>query len=708
MRGPRSILFYAWLGLGVELLLVLGVIVFVLLGAAYQSSAITALHERVQRMQLINLTLQNDFLGTQRALRGYQATRQDRFLQTFYSGQDGFVVELALLRRLAWPAVLDGVTAQARAAQATFLPGDLAVTFPLSSKTARDLFERASASADVFIRQNARLQTRLSHESTSLATQAERTLGIGLGGTSVILAAGLMLPVIAAALALRWTSGPLHNVTTTVRRRSLGDQAARAVPGGPADVRDLAASLNFLADESDRLHDIESDRARLLEVVRESSIRIRQHLHAPDIIREAMTTLERNLAADFVWVGLTGDGGLSLAESYHAARDQVAGMMGELPADTLPWLRELFQQRSSYRITDLRSTEADEIPPDIRQVLLGTGAVSLLITPFGAGRELMGMLTLLRTDPGKLWVRPEIEAVESLAGDIGRGLEHARLYEKEERLVSELKSLDQAKSGFLASASHDLRTPLTSIIGYVEIMQDGEAGPVSQQQIKMLDAVNRNGRRLQNLIEDMLTISKIELGAFTSDLHPVDLAGLLPDAVDLVRPSAEEGGLTFEVAVLDRDLVVDGDAAQLDRVLMNLLSNAVKYTPSGGAVRLSATREAGEAVLLVSDTGIGIPEKDQKSLFTRFFRATNAVERAYSGSGLGLSIARSIIENHHGQIRLTSTEDAGTTVTVRLPLRGSPPEPAAAVRGGADRGTPSGAGPDPAALVSVRQRGGAS
>lgn len=708
MRGPRSILFYAWLGLGVELLLVLGVMIFVLFGASYQSSAITALHERVQRMQLINLTLQSDFLDTQRALRGYQATRQDRFLQTFYSGQARFVLELAQLRRLAWPGVLDGVTAQARAAQAAFLAGDLAVTVPLSSRAARNLFEQASASADAFIRQDARLQARLSQKSASLAREAESTLGIGLGGTSVILAAGLMLPVVAAALALRWTSGPLHNATTAVRRRALGDHTVRAVPGGPADVRELATSINFLAEETDRLRDEDRDHARLLEVVRESSIRIRQHLHAPDIIREAMTAIERNLAADSVWVGLTGDGDLSLAESYHDARHQVASMMGELPADTFPWLHELYQHQSSYRIADLHSAEADEIPSDIRQVLLGMGAVSLLITPFGAGQELMGMLTLLRTGQGKAWTRPEIEAVESLAGDIGRGLEHARLYEREERLVAELKSLDQAKTGFLASASHDLRTPLTSIIGYVEIIQDGEAGPVSQQQIQMLDAVDRNGRRLQNLIEDMLTISKIELGAFTSDLRPVDLAGLLPDAADMVRPSADEGGLIFEVTAPDQGLVVDGDADQLDRVLMNLLSNAVKYTPSGGTVRLSAAREDGEAVLVVSDTGIGIPEQDQKSLFTRFFRATNAVERAYSGSGLGLSIARSIIQNHHGRIGLKSTEGAGTTVTVRLPLRGGPPEPGGAAQDGADHGTPGEGDARPAGRVSTRQRGGAS
>jgi signal transduction histidine kinase len=114
--------------------------------------------------------------------------------------------------------------------------------------------------------------------------------------------------------------------------------------------------------------------------------------------------------------------------------------------------------------------------------------------------------------------------------------------------------------------------------------------------------------------------------------------------------------------------MIDGDPEQLDRLLVNLLSNAVKYTPRGGSVALTLGSAADAAVLSVTDTGIGIPEEDQSSLFTRFFRASNAVEAAIPGSGLGLSIVRTIVANHHGELNITSGRGQGTTVTVRIPL----------------------------------------
>jgi signal transduction histidine kinase len=140
--------------------------------------------------------------------------------------------------------------------------------------------------------------------------------------------------------------------------------------------------------------------------------------------------------------------------------------------------------------------------------------------------------------------------------------------------------------------------------------------------------------------------------------------------VDLIQLSPEDNGLVFDVSSPACGLIVDGDANQLDRVLMNLLSNAVKYTPSGGHITLTAGRRGADAVIEVRDTGIGIPEQEQQALFTRFFRATNAVDRAIQGSGLGLSIVRTIIQNHHGEVELTSREGAGTMVTVRIPLLG--------------------------------------
>ena len=201
------------------------------------------------------------------------------------------------------------------------------------------------------------------------------------------------------------------------------------------------------------------------------------------------------------------------------------------------------------------------------------------------------------------------------------------------------------------------------------MLVDGDAGPLRPEQGKMLNAVDRNVRRLRTLIEDMLTTSKIEMGAFESRLRPFDVASLVPTAADVIRPSAAANGLTFEVSCPETGLIVDGDADQLDRVLVNLLSNAVKYTPRGGSVRLAVARDRGSAALTVTDTGIGIPERDQRSLFTRFFRASNAVARALPGTGLGLSIVRTIVANHRGDISLESAEGQGTTVTVRIPLR---------------------------------------
>ena len=669
MSAPRSIIFYAWAGLAMQAALVAGVIVFVLAGAAYQRSAIADLHQKVEVLSVANLTLQTDFIDAQSAIGGYQTTGQFRFLATYRAEQGEFATAQARVQQLASGDLLAAAATQARTAWFAFGAYDRAAASPQGSAAAARLYARASELSDTFLSQNDRVRQLLVTRSNALTARSERILGVGLGWTVAVLAVGLTVPMLAGAVGLRWVSGPLHAITWSVRRRAHGDTRARAEPGGPADVRDLALSLNILADESDRARAAEQERARLLAEVRLAAVRIRKHLHGQAVVREAVTAIQEHLAVDFVWVGLVSGERLTLSDSDGDTWRQVGDVVGYLPPGSVGWLREIYQHRSSYRIRDLRADEAAEIPEQIRQVLLGLGASSLLLTPFGIGPELLGCLTVSRDDPQRPWTAAEAEAVESLAGDIGRGLEHARLYEGEERVIEELKAVDRAKAGFIAAASHDLRTPLTSIIGYAELLADGEAGFVTPEQVRMLDAVDRNAKRLKTLVEDVLTVSKIELGAFTSRLQPADLGGLVWAAAELIRPSAGAGGLSFEVLSPHEGVMVDGDAEQLDRVLVNLLSNAVKYTPRGGDVSLSLVREEDSAVLTVSDTGIGIPEKDQASLFTRFFRASNAVDRALPGSGLGLSIVRTIVANHRGDISFVSAEGRGTTFTVRLPLR---------------------------------------
>jgi signal transduction histidine kinase len=493
--------------------------------------------------------------------------------------------------------------------------------------------------------------------------------GAAGGWASALAALGLVLLASAGAMGLHWLSVHLRTATAQVRKRALGDSESRVVPRGPAELRDLAQSINFLANENDRARAAARERARLQTQVRQASVRIREHLQAEAIIREAVTAIHEHLAVDVVRVGIVTGERLTIADSDTGGWGQIADIVGYFPPDSVGWVRDIYLHRSSYRIQDLNSAaQADEIPVEIREFLLRHDAESMLLTPFGAGQQLFGCLTLLRTGPGQVWTEPQIEAVESLAADIGRGLEHARLYAREERLVAELEALDRAKASFLASASHDLRTPLTSILAYVEMLSDSQTGLVHPDQAMMLDAIDRNVRRLKTMIEDMLTTSRIELGAFTSRLRPLDLTSLVPAAAEVIRPSAAARGLEFDVSCGESEIIVDGDADQLDRVLVNLLTNAVKYTPGGGRVSLSVRSQDGVAVLTVADTGIGIPEQDQGSLFTRFFRASNAVEAAIPGSGLGLSIVGTIVANHHADLDVESAQDSGTTITVRIPL----------------------------------------
>ena len=189
--------------------------------------------------------------------------------------------------------------------------------------------------------------------------------------------------------------------------------------------------------------------------------------------------------------------------------------------------RDLFRRNASLVYQDIQGGDGDRLPPQIRDPLRGAGIVAEVIVPFGAGSEMLGIIVAARMRRGRPWTEAEVGAVESVAADVGRGLHHARLFEAENRLVDELRGLDQVKSDFLATVSHELRTPLTSIAGYIEILRDRTAGPLTTAQEQMVNSVDRNTARLRRLIEDVLTLSKIESGAFRSMMRPVSLTEIV-------------------------------------------------------------------------------------------------------------------------------------------------------------------------------------
>jgi len=229
--------------------------------------------------------------------------------------------------------------------------------------------------------------------------------------------------------------------------------------------------------------------------------------------------------------------------------------------------------------------------------------------------------------------------------------------------ITHMKELDRVKSEFVTTVSHDLRSPLTAILGYVELID--RVGPLTPEQVDFLDRVRLSVEQITDLVTDLLDLGRIESGLDTSK-EDTQLAVLAHYAVQGLKSEAEVKGVRL-VTRIDSELPkVHGDPIRLRQMIGNLLSNAIKYTPTGGEVRLELSVEDQQLILRISDTGMGIPPKDQPFLFDKFFRASN-VPMDTSGTGLGLSIVKSIVEQHAGRIWVESQVGEGTTFMVVMP-----------------------------------------
>jgi signal transduction histidine kinase len=250
--------------------------------------------------------------------------------------------------------------------------------------------------------------------------------------------------------------------------------------------------------------------------------------------------------------------------------------------------------------------------------------------------------------------------------DTGRDDEIGQLALALNQTLARLEELFTAQQRFLADVSHELRTPLTTIRGNVDLMRRmGGADQVS------LDDIGAELERMTRLVNDLLLLARADVGSLPIATELVELDTLLLDVYRQVKALSPR----VEVHLREVDQVqVAGDPDRLKQLILNLADNAMKYTPAGGQVFLGLRKSRGYAELTIRDTGIGIPEDDLPFIFDRFYRVDKARARAHGGSGLGLSIARWIVEVHRGELEVDSALGQGTTFLVRLPLYSSPPE----------------------------------
>lgn len=234
--------------------------------------------------------------------------------------------------------------------------------------------------------------------------------------------------------------------------------------------------------------------------------------------------------------------------------------------------------------------------------------------------------------------------------------------------ISREQELEDMKLDFVSMAAHELRTPLTAIRGYASLLQLQNAKQLDEQGKELINRLVVSGENLGNLIENLLSVSRIERSMFSVDIRPVDLTTTIKNVINNVRPQADTKKQTINIVVPDQLPVVLADSFRIGQVVLNFVANAVNYTQEGGSITIKAEPKGNELHISVTDTGRGIPKDALQKLFTKFFRVSGALEQGSKGTGLGLYISKSIVELHKGRIWVESEAGKGSTFAFALPI----------------------------------------
>jgi two-component system phosphate regulon sensor histidine kinase PhoR len=228
--------------------------------------------------------------------------------------------------------------------------------------------------------------------------------------------------------------------------------------------------------------------------------------------------------------------------------------------------------------------------------------------------------------------------------------------------------IDLMRREFSANVSHELKTPLTSINGYAEMIENGM---VKDEDIKKFATIIRaEGSRLLNLIDSIIKLSKIEESEYNNDFNLIDIYNIGKNTIDNLNLIAVQKNI--ELSLLGKNTFINGNKNMIEELIYNLLDNGIKYTPSGGIVNLEISSQSGWAIIKVTDTGMGIPESQQSRIFERFYTVDKSRSNKNKSTGLGLSIVKHIVEQHHGKINLVSEVNKGTKITIKIKEKYAP------------------------------------
>jgi signal transduction histidine kinase len=460
--------------------------------------------------------------------------------------------------------------------------------------------------------------------------------------------------------------------------------------------------MSRILDEVDRTPDRETSREELrsLRLLLEISKGLNAFTSLTDLLELALDAVVDLTRAERGFVMLKGaDGQLRMQAARNMAGERIRpenlrismSVVNDVMAARRPIFLADTHERSDLRdrssIAELRLRSITCLPiriPAPHMMTRGGRRPSRPGERPGASSLADEILGVIYTDSSQA-TRPVADVtrdlVESIATHAAISIENFLLRQEElehrvlEAELLKLRELDRLKSEFVSHVSHELRTPLTAIKGALDNMLDGLTGDLNEKQTRYLQRMKGNTDHLVRLIDEILDLSRIEAGRITLNPRPVSLPRLITETCDSLRPLAALKSIDLAVEA-PAELIVTADRDRLIQILLNLAGNALKFTPAGGRVRIAAALADAGVQIAVSDTGIGMDPKDQARIFERFYRVPGASRERPEGTGLGLTIAKNLVELHGGAIAVESAPGAGTTFTVTLPQGGPPAKPA--------------------------------
>lgn len=391
-----------------------------------------------------------------------------------------------------------------------------------------------------------------------------------------------------------------------------------------------------------------------------------------ELLRYAATDISSTLKAEFA--------SFSVIETGHRPISSSVGKKMQLPADDLRMIDDYISQQDKIVITnELTATHQQHI-----KRMLDSHRIAVIL-PISSDEFFKAYLFLGDHLSSRFTTR-DIKLLETISGELNIAIRNAlsihevkelnahleqRINEATRELRAsnaQLQKLDEAKDEFISMASHQLRTPLTSIKGYISMMADGDVGKVTEQQKHILDEAFVSSERMVRLISDFLNVSRLQTGKFFIEKRDSDLAKVVRQEIDSLEQAAKTRDLKFTVSVPKKMPLLSLDENKIRQVIMNFADNAIYYSKEKSTIKVSLKVDKKDVWFYVKDTGIGVPESEQANLFSKFFRATNARKHRPDGTGVGLFLAKKVIIAHHGEVLFESKEGKGSTFGFRLPI----------------------------------------